>query len=67
MSGQVLRLRSRQAVPAWPRYREGARRDERRWLERLSDRELAEHAAALGQIDKAVKGYRRKHPRRDAA
>ena len=56
MSGLLrLLLRSRQDMPEWPRYRQGAKRDERRWLEQLTDRELAEHVAALAQVDKAVK------------
>jgi hypothetical protein len=54
-----LLLRSRQEMPAWPRYRRGARRDERRWLESLNDRELAEHVAALHAVDKAVKNAKK--------
>jgi hypothetical protein len=46
-------------MPAWPRYRRGARRDERRWLESLNDRELAEHVAALHAVDKAVKNAKK--------
>jgi hypothetical protein len=64
MSGRVLLLRSKSPMPEWPRYRKGAKRDERRWLEQLNDRELAEHAAALHQVDKAVKDF---HGKKDAA
>jgi hypothetical protein len=59
-----LLLRSRQD---WPRYREGAKRDERRWIESLSDRELARLAAELGRVERVVRDYRRKHPRRPSA
>jgi hypothetical protein len=60
MSGFLgLLLRSRWEPREWPRYRAGARADEREWLDSLSDRELAEHAAALHAIDQAVDGYRR--------
>jgi hypothetical protein len=49
-----LLLRSRQ----WPRYREGARKDERAWIASLSDRELAQLAAELGRIDRVVRDFR---------
>jgi hypothetical protein len=58
MSGYLrvfLLLRSREA---WPRYHEGARRDERAWIASLSDRELVRLAAELYAVDKAVRGYR---------
>jgi hypothetical protein len=61
MSGRVLLLvlRSRQDWRRdWPRYREGAKQDERRSIESLSDRELAQLAAGLGQVDKAVRDFR---------
>jgi hypothetical protein len=55
MSGLLgLLLRSKRH-PIWPRYRHGAKQDERRWVEQLDDRELAQHVAALHQVDKAVK------------
>jgi hypothetical protein len=65
MSPLVLELRSMRDVPAWPRYREGAKKDERRWIEQLSDRELAQLAAELHAVDKAVKNVHK--PRKDAA
>lgn len=58
MSG-ALRLRSRWEPREHPRYREGAGRDERAWIDSMSDRELAQLCAGLGQVDKAVKGYRK--------
>jgi hypothetical protein len=62
-----LLLRSRQQhLPHWPRFREGARRDERRWIESLSDRELAQLAAELHAVDKAVKNFRKPN-KKDAA
>jgi hypothetical protein len=58
MSGLLrLLLRSRQDMPEWPRFREGARRDERRWVKQLSDRELAGLAAELHAVEKAVKNF----------
>ena len=66
MSGLLgLLLRSRGEMPAWPRFREGAKRDERRWVESLNDRELAQLAAELGRVDKAVKDFHRS--KKDAA
>lgn len=63
-----LLLRSRRDIPEWPRYRQGARRDERRWIESLSHRELAELAAGLYAVEKTVRGFRKAHPeRKDAA
>jgi hypothetical protein len=54
-----LLLRSREE---WPRYREGAKRDERHWIESLSDPELAQLAAELHAVEKAVKAYRNPEP-----
>jgi hypothetical protein len=64
-----LRLRSRQDMPRYPKRRQGALRDEARWIDSLSDRELAQHAAELGRIDRAVKTFRKKvePPKKDAA
>jgi hypothetical protein len=69
MSGRVLLLvlRSRQDWRRdWPRYREGAKQDERRSIESLSDRELAQLAAELHAVDKAVKNSP-KPEKKDAA
>jgi hypothetical protein len=55
MSGRLLLLRSRRDLPSHPRYREGAKRDERRWIESQSDRELAQLAAELHAVERAVK------------
>jgi hypothetical protein len=54
----ALRFRS-QGMREWPRYREGAIQDERRWIDSLDDRELADLAAGLGAVDRAVKAHRR--------
>jgi len=56
-------------MPAWPRYREGATKDERRWIDSLDDRELGQHAAALARIEKVVKSFHAKgeRPKEDAA
>jgi hypothetical protein len=75
VSGLVLELRSMQGAGRdWPRYREGARRDERAWIESLSDGELARLAAELHAVDKAVKTFHESDhgngfhdPRKDAA
>jgi hypothetical protein len=50
-------------APGWepreyPRYRQGATRDEREWLDALDDRQLGEHCARLGEIERAVRAYR---------
>jgi hypothetical protein len=58
VSGALL-LRSRRDLPEWPRYREGAKRDERRWIASLNDRELARLAAELRAVDKAVKDFKK--------
>lgn len=58
MNGRLLELRSRGDMPRWPRHREGAREDERRWVDQLSDSELADLVAGLTQVDRAVKAYR---------
>ena len=63
MSGRVLLLRSHRDHP---RFREGARKDERRWVESLNDRELAKVAAELYAVDKAVKNFN-KSKKKDAA
>jgi hypothetical protein len=55
----ALLLRSRRDLPEWPRYREGAKRDERRWIKSLDDQELARLCAELHAVDKAVKGFRK--------
>ena len=47
-------------MPEWPRYRADALKDERRWVDSLDDRELAQHAAELGRIDKAVATFHAK-------
>jgi hypothetical protein len=63
-----LLVLSRCDLPGWPRYRKGAKRDERRWIESLTDRELARLAAELYAVEKAVRGFRKTHPKRkDAA
>jgi hypothetical protein len=62
MSGALL-LRSRQEMPRWPRRREGALKDERTWINSLDDRELAQLAAELHAVDKAVKDFRGPVPR----
>jgi hypothetical protein len=64
-----LHLRSRSAWQPreYPRRREGALKDERKWIDSLDDRELAQLAAELGRIDKVVKTYKRKVDKRDAA
>lgn len=60
MSGRLRLLRrSRQDLPRWPRFREGAKQDERRWIEQLRDRELARLAAELHAIDKAVAKFKK--------
>jgi hypothetical protein len=62
-----LRLRSRRDMPEHPRYREGATKDERAWLRRLDDRELVQVARGLAAVDKAVRDFKRKAGKRDAA
>jgi hypothetical protein len=57
-----LLLRSRQDMPEHPRYREGAKRDEREWIHGLSDRELAELCAELHAVDQAVETFRKPEP-----
>lgn len=53
-----LLTRSRGEMPERPRYREGAKQDERRWIETLDDLELAQLAAELGRIDREVRNFR---------
>jgi hypothetical protein len=60
-----LLLRSRSSMPEWPRRRQGALKDERRWIEQLNDRELAQLASDLHAVDKAVKNVEK--AKKDAA
>jgi hypothetical protein len=64
MTGLVLELRSTSSAGReWPRRREGAKRDERRWIESLNDEQLRRLAAEIHTVDQAVK----RKPRKDAA
>lgn len=66
----LLRLRSRTWEPReWPRFREGARADERAWIKQLDDRELAQLAGELGRVDRAVREFHQaaEKPDKDAA
>lgn len=69
MSGLLLELRSRWQAREWPRFREGAIKDEHQWIASLDDRELARLAAGLYGVEKAVKSFEKANekPNKDAA
>jgi hypothetical protein len=69
VSGLMLvELRSMQgAGHEWPRRRSGGLKDERLWVKSLDDQALARLAGELGSVERVVRDYRRKHPKKDAA
>lgn len=51
----MIELRSRSwSSREWPRFRQGAKRDEADWISSLDDRELVRLVRGLASVDRAV-------------